>query len=133
MLIPTLVKIFSLSAVASASSTSPDRLKSSCTNPPVRKEWQTLSAEDQAEYIDAVHCLATKPSLVASLNTTLFDDFPRIHYAMDRQSEEALQRGWHVLIYVLVHFVASFLPWHRWFVHVYESALKDCGYKGVAT
>jgi tyrosinase len=28
----------------------------------------------------------------------------------------------------LVHFVAQFLPWHRYFVHIYEKALRDCGY-----
>lgn len=29
-----------------------------------------------------------------------------------------------------VHSVASFLPWHRYFVNVYEGALKECGYEG---
>ncbi|CAE6466206.1 unnamed protein product [Rhizoctonia solani] len=31
-----------------------------------------------------------------------------------------------------IHFVAQFLPWHRWFVSVYEIALKECGYTGNA-
>lgn len=30
-----------------------------------------------------------------------------------------------------VHFVASFLPWHRWFVHIYENALQtSCNFTG---
>lgn len=29
----------------------------------------------------------------------------------------------------IVHDAAPFLAWHRYFVHIYESALKDeCGY-----
>ncbi|CCO33139.1 hypothetical protein BN14_07210 [Rhizoctonia solani AG-1 IB] len=32
-----------------------------------------------------------------------------------------------------IHFVAQFLPWHRCrFVHLYETALKECGYTGNA-
>lgn len=31
----------------------------------------------------------------------------------------------------LAHDAAPFLPWHRYFIHAYEKALKDhCGYKG---
>ena len=35
-------------------------------------------------------------------------------------------------LYRLVHQFAGFLPWHRYFVMVYEKALADCGYKGTA-
>jgi hypothetical protein len=31
-----------------------------------------------------------------------------------------------------VHSVAAFLPWHRYFVQVYEEALQECGYTGTA-
>jgi tyrosinase len=31
-----------------------------------------------------------------------------------------------------VHGVAAFLPWHRYFVQVYEDALHECGYTGTA-
>jgi tyrosinase len=87
MLIQTLAQIFALPAVASALAVSTPKSNLSCTNPPVRREWETLSAGDKAQYIDAVKCLATKPSVVASLNTTLFDDFPRIHNALDEESK----------------------------------------------
>ena len=37
-----------------------------------------------------------------------------------------------MLIFVVlkVHSFAGFLPWHRFFVQVYEDALKQCGYTG---
>ena len=32
-----------------------------------------------------------------------------------------------------IHFTGQFLPWHRWFIHVFEETLKNkCGYKGVS-
>lgn len=31
-----------------------------------------------------------------------------------------------------VHEFAGFLPWHRFFIQVYENALHDCGYTGTA-
>jgi tyrosinase len=32
----------------------------------------------------------------------------------------------------LVHNVAAFLPWHRYFIMLYEEALVTCGYSGPA-
>ncbi|KAH8771953.1 monooxygenase [Diaporthe sp. PMI_573] len=82
-----------------------------CTNPNQRREWRSLSTAEQEEYISAVKCLATKPSRL-NLTTTLYDDFPYVHNELNSK----------------IHFVASFLPWHRWFVHIYEQALQgDCG------
>ncbi|KAK2602166.1 hypothetical protein N8I77_008720 [Diaporthe amygdali] len=79
-----------------------------CSNPDSRREWRSLSTTEQEEYISAVQCLATKPSRL-NLTTTLYDDFPYIHNELNNK----------------IHFVASFLPWHRWFVHIYEQALQD--------
>jgi tyrosinase len=93
MLIQTLAQIFALPALASAVAVPAQKSNSNCVNPPVRRDWQTLSAGDKAQYIDAVKCLATKPSLVASLNTTLFDDFPRIHNEMDEESKQTMRQG----------------------------------------
>jgi len=37
----------------------------------------------------------------------------------------------HVQQTLTIHFTGNFQPWHRWFVYVYERALRDeCGYKG---
>ncbi|KAF5240380.1 hypothetical protein FANTH_9640 [Fusarium anthophilum] len=87
---------------------------SNCENPSKRVEWRELDDAARQQYTDAVVCLSTKPSRLG-LNTSLYDDFPYVHAHLDKQ----------------IHAVASFLPWHRYFVHVYEGALKECGYKGV--
>ncbi|KAK9413193.1 putative Tyrosinase copper-binding domain-containing protein [Seiridium unicorne] len=86
----------------------------SCTQPAERREWRTLLDSERENYVGAVKCLTTKPSKLG-LATSLYEDFPWIHARLN----------------LYVHFVASFLPWHRWFVHLYESALRDeCDYVG---
>ncbi|KAI1804823.1 Di-copper centre-containing protein [Daldinia bambusicola] len=110
-----LFRILALPAAVAASVIPPRSSGTTCENPAVRKEWRTLSTDERNSYISAVKCLTTKPSTLG-LNTTLYDDFPYVHNALNDD----------------IHFVASFLPWHRYFVHVYEQALKDCGYTGAA-
>ncbi|KAH7182157.1 hypothetical protein DER46DRAFT_491256, partial [Fusarium sp. MPI-SDFR-AT-0072] len=85
-----------------------------CRNPIKRVEWRELGDSDKQSYINAVKCLKTKSSRLG-LKISLYDDFANVHF------------------YVLVHFVAAFLPWHRYFTHVYEGALRECGYAGYAT
>ncbi|EEH20362.2 hypothetical protein PABG_02621 [Paracoccidioides brasiliensis Pb03] len=82
-----------------------------CTtkNLTIRKEWRFLSKAERRNYIDAVYCLQSKPSLFtekeAPGSKNLFDSFAAF----------------------------NFLAWHRYFVHAYEKALKDqCGYRGVS-
>ncbi|EKD16899.1 monooxygenase [Drepanopeziza brunnea f. sp. 'multigermtubi' MB_m1] len=87
--------------------------RSNCTNPSVRREWRSLPRDEQISYVDAVLCLTTKPSRI-SLSTPLYDDFAYVHSQLSNE----------------IHSVASFLPWHRYFLHVYEAALKECGYIG---
>ncbi|KAI1862667.1 hypothetical protein JX265_006962 [Neoarthrinium moseri] len=85
-----------------------------CTQPAVRREWRVLAEQEKVDYIAAVKCLTTKPSKVG-LATSLYEDFPWIHSQLNSN----------------IHFVASFLPWHRWFVHLYESELRgQCNYRG---
>jgi len=90
------------------------KVAETCVRPPIRREWRTLARADRNAYIAAVQCLATKPSKLYT-NGSRYDDFPRVHQATAPTA----------------HRVASFLPWHRYFVHAYESALKECGYAGV--
>lgn len=86
-----------------------------CEKPPVRREWRSLSQVEKSDYIMAVQCLRTIPSKLNSGNM-LYDDFPRVH------SQNPY------------HDTAAFLVWHRYFIHVYEVALKEqCGYTGVLT
>ncbi|KAG4440811.1 hypothetical protein IFR05_003683 [Cadophora sp. M221] len=117
MLLPVSLLALTLSAIPIASAApTPIYRRSNCTNPTVRKEWRTLSRSDQINYVEAVNCLTTKTSRIG-LTTPLYDDFPYIHNQLNNE----------------IHSVASFLPWHRYFVHVYEAALKECGYNGSAT
>ncbi|KAF2634176.1 Di-copper centre-containing protein [Massarina eburnea CBS 473.64] len=86
-----------------------------CSRPAIRREWRTMSRLNRNDYIAAVQCLSTQPSKVHT-NGSLYDDFPRVHQATAPNAHKA----------------APFLPWHRYFVHAYETALKEqCGYKGV--
>lgn len=101
-----------------------------CTHPVVRREWRTLSIAEKAEWIRAVKCLTTlphtdaltplvNPSDIPPVNTSgsYYDDFVYIH--MDLNTH--------------IHSTGLFLPWHRWYVSVYEVALKEkCGFKGVS-
>lgn len=83
---------------------------------PKRREWRTLSANEQQDYISAVLCLRSQPSVLApESNKTSYDDWPWIHS--------------HVGYYT--HNSAPFLPWHRYFLHLYETTLRNqCDYKG---
>jgi len=86
------------------------------SNCPRRREWRTLTVEEQQDYLSAILCLRTQPSaLTPNSNKTAYDDFPWIHS--------------HVGYYT--HNSAPFLPWHRYFLHIYERTLRDrCGYQG---
>ncbi|KAG6085414.1 hypothetical protein E4U15_001272 [Claviceps sp. LM218 group G6] len=94
---------------------------SSCTpdNIVVRKEWGNLSLQSRREYIDAVKCLAELPSKIdpklAPGARSRYDDFEAIHIRLATK----------------IHGTGLFLPWHRHFLYLYETALRDeCGYTG---
>ncbi|KAF2761943.1 monooxygenase [Pseudovirgaria hyperparasitica] len=93
-----------------------DESRGTCTKPQLRREWRDLSRADRKSYVAAVLCMKKKPSSIG-LSTSLYDDFPWVHNKLTNE----------------IHFVASFLPWHRYFISIYEQALKGCGYSGVAT
>jgi len=60
----------------------------------------------------------TNISLIPPLNETgsFYDDLVYLHMDLNMR----------------IHFTGLFLPWHRYFVHYFENALKKrCGYKGV--
>ncbi|KAF4638022.1 hypothetical protein G7Y89_g45 [Cudoniella acicularis] len=85
-----------------------------CAQPAVRREWRSLAPADKSQYIEAVQCLESKPSRVRN-NGTLYDDFPWVHKSTS----------------INTHGASSFLPWHRYFIHIYEKALiDDCAYTG---
>ncbi|EME43326.1 hypothetical protein DOTSEDRAFT_72666 [Dothistroma septosporum NZE10] len=79
-----------------------------------RREWRTLSKAQQQDYIFAVLCLKnTKSPFLARNGTTAYDDFPWVHSHVGYST----------------HHSAAFLPWHRYFLIIYETALREtCGY-----
>ncbi|KAK5651116.1 hypothetical protein OQA88_13255 [Cercophora sp. LCS_1] len=83
-----------------------------------RQEWRTLSASQRKNFIAAVNCLTTKPSILpngtAPGSFSVFDDFTYVHMQQTN----------------LVHMSGDFLTWHRYFIHVYEQELQKCGYTG---
>ncbi|KAL3422255.1 tyrosinase central domain-containing protein [Phlyctema vagabunda] len=96
-------------------------LNSTCTleTAVVRKEWSTLSNPERVEYTDAVNCLMKLPSrldpAVVPGAKNRYDDFVAIHINQT----------------LTIHGTANFLTWHRYFVWVYEEALRnECGYTG---
>ncbi|KAL3419621.1 monooxygenase [Phlyctema vagabunda] len=102
----------------------------------VRHEWSSVSQGVRDNYIESVLCLATKPSRIG-LNSTLYDDFPWIHNQLASESKSPTSpprkaRTDRLFFSTAVHAVAAFLPWHRYFVHIYEKALQECGYEGNA-
>ncbi|KAK1828919.1 hypothetical protein QBC39DRAFT_384610 [Podospora conica] len=110
----SLVSLVGISLQAVTAATLPQVApRAACTSPKVRKEWSQATRAEQTSYIKAALCLATKPSRIG-LESTLYDDF-----------------GWvHADLFSLIHDQASFFPWHRYFLDVYEKALHECGYTG---
>ena len=79
-----------------------------------RREWRSLSQAEKEHYISSVKCLTTIPSRIKS-DWTSYEDFPWIHS--------------HVGYYT--HNSAPFLPWHRYFLHIYETTLREqCNFTG---
>lgn len=86
-----------------------------CEHATARPSWHSLPLHRRHAYTRAVQRLTTIPSRLG-LNTSLYDDFTYIH----------IQLTWQV------HHVAVSLPFHRYFVHVFEQTLQDeGGYDGL--
>ncbi|KAH9974194.1 Di-copper centre-containing protein [Russula vinacea] len=102
--------------------------KYTCTQPAIRREWRAITTEQKAEWIRAVHCLSQTPhdpalapivdpsvSLIPPVNasSSYYDDIVYLHMDLNTR----------------IHWTGQFLPWHRWFVHIFEESLKNkCGY-----
>ncbi|KAK7980215.1 hypothetical protein PG989_012672 [Apiospora arundinis] len=84
-----------------------------------RREYGSLSKTERLDYVNSVKCLqalpARTPAKVSAGTRSRFDDFVLVH----------IQRT------LDIHYTGNFQHWHRWFVYLYEKALRDeCGYKG---
>ncbi|KAF2767626.1 Di-copper centre-containing protein [Teratosphaeria nubilosa] len=85
-----------------------------CETIAVRQEWRALNATERNDFVRSVNCLSTIPSRWTH-NGTVYDDFAQLHGTIGRYC----------------HHSASFLPWHRWTLHIWETALRDhCGFRG---
>ncbi|KAI1326470.1 putative tyrosinase [Xylariaceae sp. FL0255] len=77
-----------------------------CRQPSVRREWRTLSRAGRIEYLRAVKYLSSIRS--TGCNGTVHDEFAYTHRNIGGFRIEA----------------ASFLRWHRYFLHTFEKTLK---------
>lgn len=85
-----------------------------CERPSIRREWQTLSTAQKLEYINSIKCLQHRPSKLEA-GGSQYDEFLYIHRAVGHISHEQ----------------PSFLSWHRYFIHIFESRLRSqCHYHG---
>lgn len=89
-----------------------------CKSPKVRYEWRDLTDAHKKEFVNAVKCLLNKPSAGGSNHPgskNRYEDLVSVHQQMTPT----------------IHMVAQFLPWHRYYLSVYESMLRDeCAYTG---
>lgn len=89
-----------------------------------RKEWDTLLPTEKKEYIKAVRCLQTLPSVSGDEvpgARTRYDDFVAVHLNLTAATET-------------IHNTGNFLTWHRYFLWAYEEALRnECNYTGYRT
>lgn len=82
-----------------------------------RYAWHSLAVPEKQAYITSLQCLRSLPPVVPYMpqNASLYSDFPYIHAHVGYRT----------------HSSASFLPWHRYFLHIYEQTLRRrCGYEG---
>ncbi|KAJ5632962.1 tyrosinase [Penicillium lividum] len=87
----------------------------------IRKEWRHLSKHEQTKFLDAVQCLMDKPAKSGlTATTSRFSDLQALHRGMTNTAYADI-----------IHHVGQFLPWHRYYMHIYETLLRDeCGYTG---
>ncbi|ORY52891.1 Di-copper centre-containing protein [Rhizoclosmatium globosum] len=93
-------------------------LAQQCTNPVVRPEWSTLSADKKQLFIDCIKRLAARPQQqpVQSIDPTVMSlyDFTIIH---------ALASPW-------AHGSAEFYPYHRAMMWKFEQGMQSVGWQG---
>ncbi|ROV93754.1 hypothetical protein VSDG_06984 [Cytospora chrysosperma] len=111
--------------VASAQTTAISLIQGSngtCTqaNLRIRREWDSFTTDEKKDYIRAVRCLQTTPSLTPSeLGSGIksrYDDFIATHMNQT----------------LSIHFTGNFLTWHRYYIQLFENVLRDeCSYSGI--
>ncbi|KAJ5970516.1 uncharacterized protein N7479_000434 [Penicillium vulpinum] len=88
-------------------------------NTAVRKEWGELKRAERIDYIDAVLCMQRQPQQLSR------EEYPGVQNRFDDFVAT------HINYTFNVHLSGLFLPWHRHFIWLWESALRDeCDYSG---
>lgn len=87
---------------------------SCASSPNIRYEWDDYSTSDRQALMSAFKCLMNKPASGAfTASTSRWEDFARLHQLYTPN----------------VHQNQKFLPWHRYFIWVFEQVLRDeCGF-----
>ncbi|QKX63468.1 uncharacterized protein TRUGW13939_10638 [Talaromyces rugulosus] len=117
ILLPILILIFVAAFALSLVLLIPHPIPESCTHPSFRREWRTLNMEEKLSYISAAQCSAKTPSVsLRNDNASIHDEFALLHGRFGNYHSRN---------------AAPFLPWHRYFIHVYKQALREnCDYQG---
>ncbi|PWY66784.1 hypothetical protein BO70DRAFT_419105 [Aspergillus heteromorphus CBS 117.55] len=87
----------------------------------VRKEWRNLTKTQQDHFLDSVQCLMDRPAQSGlTATTSRFSDLQALHRGMTNTASADI-----------IHHVGQFLPWHRYYMHIYETLLREeCDYTG---
>ncbi|KAK0436724.1 hypothetical protein EV421DRAFT_1979709 [Armillaria borealis] len=96
--------------------------RSTCTDPAIRVEWNTLTEDEKAAYFAAELCLLQLPAQTdIPYVVSRYDDLVGTH---QQQSDLADNNDfWHV--------TGQFLHVHRYYVYTHETTLRnECGYTG---
>ncbi|KAH8681383.1 tyrosinase [Xylariales sp. PMI_506] len=98
-----------------------ESVSQTCTleNAAIRREYTALSNKEKLAYTNAVKCLMSKPAITPSDVVpgakSRYDDFVATHVNQT----------------LSIHGTGNFLSWHRYFVWIFEKALREeCGYQG---
>ncbi|KAK4160452.1 Grixazone synthase [Cladorrhinum sp. PSN259] len=82
----------------------------------LRQEWRTISKPRRKQFIAAVKCVASKPSILQDVPAAL-NQYDDLVWAHAKRAD-------------FIHASGYFFPYHRYFIQVFEDAIKDCGWDG---
>jgi tyrosinase len=91
-----------------------EKRQSTCSNPRIRREWDSYSDSDRQAYVDAIKCLQSRPaSGQFRQSQSRYEDLVALHQTLTPN----------------VHGNAKFLLWHRYYLWTFEQMLRsDCGF-----
>ena len=93
------------------------------TPPRIRKNVKNMSAQEKADFVNAIKLLKTKPSPYES-GINYYDQFVKWHYL-------AFFCGPNSQMFP-AHQNPAFLPWHRCYLSLFEKALSDVSGKTIS-